>query len=90
MVCDCGTPWTFLLPYFDPHQVRQHTSMDIGLEIFSTVIFSLLLNPEGQLLVSGERLCTCTGSWSTAQRTRLAQEKVWLGKLTTFDMILMG
>ena len=34
------------------------TFVKIDLEIFSTVTFSLLLIQEGQLPVSGERLCT--------------------------------
>ena len=46
-VCDCGTPWTFLLPCFDH-------------EIFSVVILSLPLFREGQLSSSGERMCTRT------------------------------
>ena len=32
--------------------------MEIDLEIFSMVILSLLLIQEGQLSVSGERMCT--------------------------------
>ena len=32
--------------------------MEIDLEIFSTVILSLQLIQEGQLSVSGERMCT--------------------------------
>ena len=37
--------------------------VEIGHEIFSTVIFSLPLkdSQEGQLSVSGERMCTSTG-----------------------------
>ena len=34
--------------------------MKIDHEIFSTVILSLPLIPEGQLSVSGERMCTST------------------------------
>ena len=37
---------------------RQHSFVEIGHELFSVVILSLLLNQEGQLLVSGERMCT--------------------------------
>ena len=36
--------------------------MEIDHEIFSTVILSLSLIQEGQLSVSGERMCTSTGS----------------------------
>ena len=37
---------------------RQHSFVEIDHEIFSTVILSLLLIKEGQLSVSGERMCT--------------------------------
>ena len=37
---------------------RQHSFMEIDHEIFSTVIFSLPLIQEGQLSVSGGRMCT--------------------------------
>ena len=37
---------------------RQHSFVEIDHEIFSTVILSLPLIQEGQLLVSGERMCT--------------------------------
>ena len=37
---------------------RQHSFVEIDHEIFSTVIFSLLLIQEGQLSVSGKRMCT--------------------------------
>ena len=37
---------------------RQHSFVEIDREIFSTVILSLLLIQEGQLSVSGERMCT--------------------------------
>ena len=43
---------------FNPHRGRQHSFVEIDREIFSTVILSLLLIQEGQLSVSGERLCT--------------------------------
>ena len=36
---------------------RQHSFVEIDHEIFSTVILSLLLIQEGQLSVSGERMC---------------------------------
>ena len=41
-----------------PRRGRQHSSMAIDHEIFSTVILSLPLIQEGQLSVSGERMCT--------------------------------
>ena len=40
------------------YQGRQHSFMEIDHEIFSTVILSLPLIQEGQLSVSGERMCT--------------------------------
>ena len=42
---------------FNPRRGRQHSFVEIGYEIFSTVILSLPLIQEGQLSVSGERLC---------------------------------
>ena len=43
---------------FNPRQGRQHSFMEIDHEIFSMVILSLPLIQEGQLSVSGERMCT--------------------------------
>ena len=43
---------------FKPHRGRQHSFVEIDHEIFSMVIVSLLLIQEGQLSVSGERMCT--------------------------------
>ena len=43
---------------FNPRRDRQHSFMEIDHEIFSTVILSLPLIQEGQLSVSGERMCT--------------------------------
>ena len=43
---------------FNPRRGRQHSFVEIDHEIFSTVILSLPLIHEGQLSVSGERLCT--------------------------------
>ena len=43
---------------FDPRRGRQHSFVEIDHEMFSTVILSLPLNQEGQLSVSGERMCT--------------------------------
>ena len=39
-------------------QIRQHSFVEIDHEIFSMVILSLPLIQEGQLSVSGERMCT--------------------------------
>ena len=41
-----------------PRLGRQHSFVEIDHEIFSTVILSLPLIQEGQLSVSGERMCT--------------------------------
>ena len=43
---------------FNPLRGRQHSFVEIDHEIFSTVILSLPLIQEGQLSVSGERMCT--------------------------------
>ena len=43
---------------FNPHRGRQHSFDEIDREIFSMVIISLPLIQEGQLSVSGERMCT--------------------------------
>ena len=43
---------------FNPRRGRQHSFVAIDHEIFSTVILSLPLIQEGQLSVSGERMCT--------------------------------
>ena len=43
---------------FNPRRGRQHSFVEIDYEIFSTVILSLPLIQEGQLSVSGERMCT--------------------------------
>ena len=43
---------------FNPRRGRQNSIVEIDHEIFSTVILSLPLIQEGQLSVSGERMCT--------------------------------
>ena len=43
---------------FNPRRSRQHSFVEIDHEIFSTVILSIPLIQEGQLSVSGERICT--------------------------------
>ena len=42
---------------FNPHRGRQHSCVEIDHEILSTVNLSLPLIQEGQLSVSGERMC---------------------------------
>ena len=46
---------------FNPRRGQQHSFVEIDREIFSTVILSLPLIQEGQLSVSGERMCTIQG-----------------------------
>ena len=43
---------------FNPRRGRQHSFVEIDHEIFSIVILSLPLIQEGQLSVSGKRMCT--------------------------------
>ena len=43
---------------FNPRRGRQHSFVEIDHEIFSIFILSLPLIQEGQLSVSGERMCT--------------------------------
>ena len=42
----------------NPRRGRQHSFVEIDHEIFSVVILSLPLIQEGQLSVSGKRMCT--------------------------------
>ena len=56
---------------FDPH-VRQHSLVEIGRQIISGAILSLLLIQEGQLSVTGERMCA--KYWTKLPR-RLAQKQ---------------
>ena len=44
--------------WFNPRQGQQHSFVEIDREIFSTVILSLPLIQEGQMSVSGKRMCT--------------------------------
>ena len=43
---------------FNRHRGRQHSFVEIDHEIFSMVILSFPLIQEGQLSVSGKRMCT--------------------------------
>ena len=57
----CDRAWRYLSAWgrgFNPRRGRQHSFEEIDHEIFSTVILSLPLIQEGQLSVSGERMCT--------------------------------
>ena len=71
----------------NPRRGRQHSFVEIDHEIFSTVILSLPLIQEGQLSVSGERMCIILVNrledWA-------CPVNVWLGKLTALDMTPLG
>ena len=54
----CASDWRPGDRGFDPRQGQHHSFAEIDHEIFSMVILSLLLIQEGQLSVSGERMCT--------------------------------
>ena len=54
----CASDWRPGGRGFDPRRGRQHSFVEIDHEIFSTFILSLPLIQEGQLSVSGERICT--------------------------------
>ena len=56
-------------------------------EIFSTVILSLPLIQEGQLSVSGGRMCTILVN---RLEDYACPVNVWLGKLTALDMTPLG
>ena len=55
---DAPSDWRPGGRWFNPLRGRQHSFMEIDHEIFSMVILSLLLIQEGQLSVSGKRMCT--------------------------------
>ena len=64
-----------------------HSFVEIDHEIFSTVILSLPLIQEGQLSVSGERMCTILVN---CLEDKACPVNVWLGKLIAFDMTPLG
>ena len=70
-----------------PPQGWQHSFVEIDHEIFSTVILSLPLIQEGQLSVSGERMCTIPVN---RLEDLACPVNLWLGKLTTLDMTPLG
>ena len=61
----------------------QHCFVEIDHEILSTVILSLPQIQEGQLSVSGQRMCTILVNHLEDQARPV---KVWLGKLTMLKM----
>ena len=54
----CASDWRPGGRGFNPRLGRQHSFVESDHEIFSTVILSLPLIQEGQLSVTGERMCT--------------------------------
>ena len=72
---------------FDPRRGRQHSFVEIDHEIFSTVILSLPLIQEGQLSVSGQKMCTILVN---RIEDYACPVNVWLGKLTALDMTPLG
>ena len=54
---DAPSDWRSGDRVFNPCQGRQHSFVETDHEIFSSVILSLPLIQEGQLSVSGERMC---------------------------------
>ena len=52
----CTSNWRSGGRRFDRHRIRQHSFVNIALEMFSAVILSLQLSQEGQLSVCGERM----------------------------------
>ena len=72
---------------FNPLRGRQHSFVEIDHEIFSTVILSLQLIQEGQLSVSGERMCTILVNRLEDQACPVNS---WLGKLTALNMTPLG
>ena len=72
---------------FDSRRGRQHSFVEIDYEIFSTVILSLPLIQEGQLSVSGEKMCTILVN---RLKDLACPVNVWLGKLTALDMTTLG
>ena len=55
---DALSDWSPESRWLNPRRGRQLSFVEIDHEIYSTVILSLLLIQEGQLSVSGERMCT--------------------------------
>ena len=53
-----ASDWVIRRLRVQPPLGRQHSFVEIDHEMFSMVILSLLLIQEGQLSVSGKRICT--------------------------------
>ena len=71
---------------FNPRRGRQHSFVEIDHEICSRVVLSLPLIHEGQLSVSGERMCTilvnrledCLSSSVVRKTDRARCDPIWL------------
>ena len=72
---------------FNPCRGQQHSFVEIDHEIFSTGILSLLLIQEGQLSVSGKRMCTILVN---RLEDKACPVNVWIGKQTVLDMTPLG
>ena len=72
---------------FNLRRGRQHSFVEIDHEIFSAVILSLPLIQEGQLSVSGDRMCTILVNRLEDSACPVNE---WLGKLTALDMTPLG
>ena len=83
----CAVHWRPGGRGFKPRRGRQHSFVEIDHEIFSTVILSLPLIQEGQLSVSGERMCTILVN---RLEDYACPVNVWLGKLAALDMTSLG
>ena len=70
-----------------PRPGRQQSFLEIDHEIFSMVFLSLPLIQEGQLSVSGVRMFTILVN---RLEDKACPVKVWLGKLTAFDITPLG
>ena len=84
---DAPSDWRLGVRGFNRHRDRQHSFVEIDREIFSMVILSLPLIQEGQLSVSGERMCTILVN---RLEDYAYPVNVWLGKLTALDMTPLG
>ena len=83
----CASDWRPGGRGFDSRRGWQHSFVEIDHEIFSTVILSLPLIQEGQLSVSGERMCTILVN---RLEDKACPVNVWLGKLTALDLTPLG
>ena len=83
----CASNWRPGGRGFDPCRGRQHSFVEIDHGIFSTAILSLPQIQEGQLSVSGKRMCTILVN---RFEDLACPVNVWLGKLTALDMTPLG